>query len=71
MDYRQWEILGISILILFLVSLVQERIVIRDWISKQHITVRWGIYICAVLVIWLCGTYGFGFDAQAFIYGGF
>ncbi len=71
MDYRQWEILGISIFILFLVSMAQERIVIRDWILKQHITVRWGIYVCALLVIWLCGTYGFGFDAQAFIYGGF
>ncbi len=71
MDYREWEILGISVFILFFVSRMQERMVIRDWILKQHISVRWGIYVCTVLFIWLCGTYGFGFDAQNFIYGGF
>lgn len=71
LDYREWEILIISIGILIIVGHLQERMVIREWIADQHITIRWGIYLCAILAIWIFGTYGVGFDAQAFIYGGF
>lgn len=32
---------------------------------------RWAISILLIICIMLFGTYGFGFDAQDFIYGGF
>ena len=38
---------------------------------KQHLIVRWAVCIGAILIIMIYGTYGFGYDAKAFIYGGF
>ena len=50
---------------------MQEKMVIRDWIEKQSTVFRWLVYLGVVFVIVIFGTYGFGFDAQDFIYGGF
>lgn len=71
LDWKEWNILLISIGLLIFVSFVQRKICIREWILKQHIVIRWGIYLAAIIFIWVFGTYGFGFDAQDFIYGGF
>ena len=59
-------------ILLLLTSIVQERgVIIRDSILKKNIMVRWIFYIGSIIFIMIFGTYGFGFDAQAFIYGGF
>ena len=71
MPYQQWELLAASLLVLFVVSRVQEKMSVRDWIARQHITIRWGLALGCIAVIVIFGTYGFGYDAQAFIYGGF
>ena len=71
MPYQQWELLTASLLILLAVSRVQEKMSVRDWIARQHITIRWGLALGCAAVIIVFGTYGFGYDAQAFIYGGF
>ena len=69
---KDWNVLILSLTILFIVSALQERQVrIRDWINEQHVVIRWPIYILAIWAILLMGTYGFGFNAQDFIYGGF
>ena len=60
-----------ALLVLFAVSRVQEKMSVRDWIARQHITIRWGLALGCIAVIIVFGTYGFGYDAQAFIYGGF
>lgn len=36
-----------------------------------HLPVRWVLYLGAVTVIMVFGTYGWGYDANDFIYGGF
>lgn len=57
---------------LILIETLQEKgFVMRDWFVKQNLVVRWGIYLCAIWSIWIMGTYGFGFNAADFIYGGF
>ena len=71
MPYQQWELLAAALLVLFAVSRVQEKMSVRDWIARQHITIRWGLALGCIAVIIVFGTYGFGYDAQAFIYGGF
>ena len=71
LTWKEWGILIFSILTLILVSKKQEEMCIRDWILKQHIIVRWFLYILVISVIWIFGTYGYGFSAQEFIYGGF
>lgn len=68
---KQIVVLCVSIGIMYLVSKLQQKICIRDYILKQNIIVRWGIYIGSILIVMVVGTYGYGFDAQAFIYGGF
>ena len=69
--WKDWTVLTASVCLLVKVSLTQERFCIRDWILNQHIFLRWLIYIGAVVGILIFGTYGFGFNAQDFIYGGF
>ncbi|MCR5100171.1 MAG: MBOAT family protein [Butyrivibrio sp.] len=75
LDEKQTHILVFSIIILFIVSLYQERRnkkdVILDMIVQQSILVKWAIYICVICIIWIFGSYGFGFETKDFIYGGF
>lgn len=69
---KEFNILLLSILILFIVSFLQEKgIRIRAWINRQNLLIRWGIYLLAIWSIWIFGTYGSGFNAADFIYGGF
>ena len=72
LDWKDWIVLLFAIMILGGVERIQTRsICIRDLILEQHIFVRWLVYIMAVMAIWVFGTYGYGFDTQDFIYGGF
>ncbi len=71
LDIKEWVILSVSIIILVMVSLVQEKYCIRDWFNAQPLLLRWFVYITSICVIWVFGTYGFGFDVKDFIYGGF
>lgn len=72
LSHREFEVLFAAVLVLIFVSVLQERGVrLREWFSKQNTVIRWVIYLCAIWCIWIFGTYGFGFNAQDFIYGGF
>ena len=72
LNWKECVVLVMSIGALFWISKVQESgIVIRDWFSRQNTAVRWIIYLASIWTIWIFGSYGFGFDAQSFIYGGF
>lgn len=66
---QQMNLLIISLVFLFVISLVQERgIVVRELLDKQNIVFRGLIYIAFIYIIILFGTYGAGYDASAFIY---
>ena len=67
---REWFVLALSALVLWAAGRWQQRRCIRDWVLEQHLLVRWSIYLTAICLIWIFGTYGFGFG-QDFIYGGF
>lgn len=71
LPWKEWLVLAISLLVLAKVGVEQERHCVRDWILLQPLAVRWSLYIGAILAIMVYGTYGFGFDAKDFIYGGF
>ena len=71
LDMKEWIVLICSIAVLWIAECIQQRIVIRDWFQKQNTFVRWGIYLTAIWVIFLMGTYGYGFNTADFIYGGF
>lgn len=72
LDWKEWLVLTASILILFIVSLKQEKgTVFADRIFGQPVMVRWGLYLIVIFGIMTYGVYGMGYDPQAFIYGGF
>ena len=72
LDGKDWAVLLISAAVLRAASLLQERgIRLRERISAWPLPLRWALYLAGIAAIWVFGTYGFGFDAQAFIYGGF
>lgn len=71
LSYKQMLVLLCSIGILIVVSVLQEKIELREYILNMNIVCRWGIYICVILTIMIFGTYGLGYNAQDFIYGGF
>ena len=69
-----WEmfVLFVAILVLFAVSLMQEKgIHLRETIERQNIVFRWTLYLVAVFAVILLGVYGDGYDASEFIYAGF
>lgn len=75
LDEKQTHILVFSIIMLFVVSYYQEKHrtedIIMDKLLKQPRIMRWGLYIVAIIAIWVFGTYGYGYNASDFIYGGF
>lgn len=71
LEWKECLVLAASILCLVKVSCMQERMCIRDRLLAQPLAVRWGVYLLAAALIWIYGTYGFGFNAQDFIYGRF
>ena len=72
LSWKECILLLASLLLLWFISSKQEKgIGIRAWITKRRFFVRWAILFVAIWGIWIFGTYGSGFDAASFIYGGF
>ena len=72
LEWKEWMVLGVSVLILFVVSIKQEQgVSFSELIFRQPLYVRWLLYLAAIFGIMTYGGYGQGYDAQAFIYGGF
>mgnify|MGYP003292227224 CR=1 FL=1 len=54
-----------------LIEYRQEKEKMRELIEKQHVIVRWCMYLAAIAVIVVLGVYGPGYDATQFLYGQF
>lgn len=70
-SWKEWIVLLASIGILIKVSIEQERRSISEWVIAKPLVIRWSIYVITIIVVFVYGTYGFGFNSQDFIYGGF
>nr|CAI9744731.1 Probable poly(beta-D-mannuronate) O-acetylase (EC [uncultured bacterium] len=72
MDGKEWIVLLLSVAVLFFVSFTQERgHAVSSWVQTRRLPLRWLIYLCVIWAIWIFGSYGTGFSAGDFIYGGF
>ena len=72
LDDKDLFVLLISLLVLLLVSLLQEKHgSVRKLIAEQNIVFRWGVYLLLLFATIILGNYGEGFDAANFIYQGF
>lgn len=71
LDAKNVWLLFFSIVCLWVVSMMQERFHIREKLLKQGIVFRYTLVLAMALMILVFGIYGPGYDAAAFIYGGF
>lgn len=72
LGWKEFCVLIVCLMGLLIVGIAQEKgMDIKEKILQCWLPIRWGIYIAAIIFIMIFGTYGYGFDAQAFIYGGF
>ncbi len=71
LDLKECMLLLLAILLLFAVSFQGRKEAVGNWLLKQHLILRWTVYIGGILMIVVYGTYGTGFDARNFIYGSF
>ena len=72
LDGKDWFVLLCAILVLASVSIKQEEgIKIRETLEKQNLWFQWLMTAGVFFVTIVFGVYGPGYDAAAFIYGGF
>jgi len=67
-DSKDFMVALISIAILWIVDYAHTKGSVREWISKQNLVFRWGLYYVVIFSILIFGIYGPGYDAAAFIY---
>lgn len=68
MSKKDFLLIAICFVILWCVSMMQERFSVREKLAQQNIVVRWIVVYAAIFSIIIFGIYGPGYDAAAFIY---
>lgn len=72
LSWKECHVLVFCLFLLLVVNWKQESgIQMRDKILECNLFTRWCIYVGTIIFVVIFGTYGYGFDPQAFIYGGF
>ncbi len=65
---KNMNIAILSVAILWIVDMMQERMSIRKTLAKQNLVFRWVIILLGLLAVILYGMYGPGYNASNFIY---
>lgn len=68
LDGVDWCVLALSVGMLFGVSCLQERMSVREALSRQMLWFRWLFIIGGLLATLVLGIYGPGYSASQFIY---
>ncbi len=71
LDWIEFTIAMVSLVMLLMVSILQQTESIRDRIARQKLVVRWVILYALIFYVILLGNYGPGYSAAEFIYQGF
>ena len=72
LDAANMNLLIVALIVLLFISIKQEQgLKIRDEISSLSIVGRWMLYFAGLIVVFLFGIYGAGFDAASFVYMNF
>ena len=71
LDMWNTNMMVITIGILFVVDILQEKYRIRISLAKQNLVFRWLIIYVGIFAILIFGIYGPGYNATAFIYNKF
>lgn len=69
---RDLILLAVSILLLLVIGILQERgVKIRKSLSRKPLVVRWSAVLALLTAVLIFGVYGPAYDARSFIYGAF
>lgn len=71
LDRIELLIAGLALLLLFVVSWLQQKGSVRDRIGRRALAVRWILWYALLFAVILLGCYGPGYSAGEFIYQGF
>ena len=71
LDRYNFNLAILLIVLIWGVSMLQEKMNIRDEIAKQNLIFRWMLYLLLIAGIIIFGVYGTGYDASSFVYGKF
>ena len=71
LDWIEFTVAVVSMMVLFAVSLLQEKGSVREYIGGKCLPIRWIIWYSLLFYVILLGYYGPGFSAAEFIYQGF
>ncbi len=71
LDAPNFILMVIALLVLLIVSILQEKGSLREQIAKQNLVFRWAIWYALIFGILIFGMYGPGYDPADFIYRGF
>lgn len=72
LSLKEIVLIMICVLALLVIGILQENgVKIRETLAKQNVVFRWAIMYLLIFAIIIFGMYGPGYDADAFIYGGF
>ena len=76
LDAKDFFVLVFGLLIILFVELGEHgnkevSISMRERLAHQNIFFRWAVYLGLVFSVIVFGMYGYGFNPQDFIYGGF
>lgn len=71
LDTKNYLLLLAATVLLFTVDGLNEKgVCLRAWLSRQHIVLRWAVYLAGIFAVTVFGTYGIGY-ATELIYQGF
>ncbi|MBQ9562203.1 MAG: MBOAT family protein [Lachnospiraceae bacterium] len=68
LDLNNFLVAAVGMLLVWIVSMLQERGCVRDMLARQNLVVRWLIIYAAVFAVLIFGIYGPNYDASQFIY---
>ncbi|MCD8118256.1 MAG: hypothetical protein LUE29_01965 [Lachnospiraceae bacterium] len=64
-------ILALGVLLMYLVSKIQEKESVSAWLAARKTAVRWAVVYGLIFGVLIFGCYGLDFEAASFIYQGF
>ena len=61
-------VVAVAVLVLFIVSMLQEKMDVLEALKKQNLVFRWVLIYALLMAVVIFGMYGPGYDPSAFIY---
>ncbi len=68
LKYSDINIMIVSVLVLLIVDILQEKMPLRKTLSEKNTVLRWAVIFTGLFAVLVFGVYGPGYDASSFIY---